>query len=50
MDCQLMSKEFNNDKGISDGTTRSDICDKDGETNENIQRVDQVRKIMIEFG
>ena len=40
----LMSKEFLNYKGISDG-----ICNKDGKTHERIQWGDQVRKNMIEI-
>ena len=40
----LMSKEFGNDKCISD-----DICDNDGKTHENFQRGDQVRRSPIEL-
>ena len=39
----LTSKEFGNDKGISDGRARDDICDNDGKTDEKIQRGDQFR-------
>ena len=47
MDFQLMSKEFNNDKGISNGRARNGTCDKYGNTNEKLQRRDQVRQSMI---
>ena len=38
-----MSKEFGNDKGISDGRASDVICDKDGKTHERIWRGDWVR-------
>ena len=44
-----MSKEFRNDKGISDNRVRNGICDKDGKKNEKIQQGDQVRQSPIEF-
>ena len=44
-----MSKEFDNDKGISDGRASDGICDKDGNTHERIQRGDQVRQSLIEI-
>ena len=44
-----MSKEFGNDKGISDGRESDDICDKDGKTHERIQRGDHVKRILIEL-
>ena len=31
-----MSKEFSNDKEMSDGRESDGICDKDGKTNERI--------------
>ena len=33
----LMSKEFGNDKSISNGRASDGICDKDGKTHEMIQ-------------
>ena len=42
MEFLLMSKEFDNDKGISDGRESDGICDKDGKTHERIQKGDQV--------
>ena len=49
MDCQLMSKEFNNEKGISDGREINGICDKHGKTTEKILGGAQLWKILIEF-
>ena len=44
-----MSERFRNEKGISDVRESNGICDKDGKTNEKIQRGDQVKKFFIEF-
>ena len=44
-----MSKEFCNDKGISDGKESDGICDKDGKTHERIQEGNQVRQSLVEL-
>ena len=47
MELLLTSKEFGNEKGISDGREINGICDKDGKTHERIQRGNQVKQSLI---